>query len=418
MNRLCHSHKLAVFGWLIGVGSFAILLFTQQIACAQKPETVFLRQSIPRVPVDITTKVSVDGKDRLFVVDTGAEASVFDLSRWVSANPDLKDLNVRYSDSQATQRTFFNARCPFYIAPSLRAQSLIVEHPTVAIIDLHEFSDRLGWKLDGILGMPALSAGIISLNYDKRLLEIHAGPWRLNPSDSHEMDLEKDMGVPIFDVQLGGHPVQFLIDTGDCGCVSLETSVFEALVKEGWIEVADTEETWLGAWGRYSRRRGWFLKGELMGRTLVGVSVCGDPEVSLLGLEWLYGFNTEIDFTARKFRYQKRSDAPPPMDSVMMIGAGLTYGRRGALVEKLWPKTGAAANAGLKNGDVIEAFDGLKSAQMNSTAIAERVAANAGKTIKVRFLRKSDGAHVRATLRLPPPISPWNFAGREFLKKK
>jgi hypothetical protein len=74
--------------------------------------------------------------------------------------------------------------------------------------------------------------------------------------------------------------------------------------------------------------------------------------------------------------------------------------------------------AGLQKGDLIKTFGKLEPLQMNSATIAEVVIANAGKPLKIRFLRKTDSTLVDATIQLPPLTSSWDFPGREFLKKK
>ena len=82
------------------------------------------------------------------------------------------------------------------------------------------------------------------------------------------------------------------------------------------------------------------------------------------------------------------------------------------------PEGGAAEAAGLKPGDVIEELGSLKASEMNHLIIGEAIAASAEKEVAIRFLRKSDGVHVNAKLKLPPVISEWDFAGRDIFKGK
>ena len=312
----------------------------------------------------------------------------------------------------------FTSAATAYVGPTLKLGNLTLEKPEVILFDMQALSRFTGRPLAGMLGMNTVGKAKIFLNFERSVLQVHAGPWRLAAPDCQEVELNKESGIPEFDVRIGGHRVTFGIDTGFDGTFTLAAPLFEALVNDGTIELANVNARGATPGGVSSVARGWFLRGRVMGRDLAGLSVESDPAYSNVGMKWLYGFNTEIDFAARKFRYQVRCHIQPPISVQMMIACILIYDDKGALVERLRPGGGAAENAGLKPGDVIEEFGSLKAGEMNQATIGEMVAASADKEVAIRFLRKSDGSHVNTKLKLPPVISEWNFAGRDIFNGK
>jgi hypothetical protein len=394
----------------------AIALIWFHPALAQDTKTL-LRQTIPRAPTMITTMVTVGDAQRRMVLDTGTDEIVFDESLRTFLQAEEKSRTWTMGTGEARQVQLFRA-------PILKAQSLVIEDAIVAPVDLRDLSRYVGSKLEGILGMSALRQGKILLDYDAGVFEVHAGKWRLPFAKNQHVELLRGRDVPVFEAALGDYAVRLVIDTGSNSSIDLPASLFDALVKEGSIDAGDVESHAVTASGTHGSRQGWFLKGELMGKKLAGVSVYSvQGNEGKIGVEWLYAFNSEIDLDSRSFRYQLRSKVPPPSAVMIMLGAGLLYDENGALVSALRPhdqkdQPGAMEAAGLQEGDVIKNFGSLEPLQMNSAAIAEVVIANAGKPLRMRFLRKTDGTLVDATIQLPPLISSWDFPGREFLQKK
>ncbi len=345
------------------------------------------------------------------LLDTGAGLTVIDSLLKDSIGPEVEDRRVTMLGG--TQRIM---KC--YEGPSLKIGTILDERPKVMVSDLRMMVRFVGKPIVGVLAMDVMQRGKILLNYDDRTLKIHAGSWILDGPDIKEVELNKEADVPELHEEIGGHSVLFGVDTGSNHCIILESTVFDALVSDGVIELSKITARQMAGGGVSSAKQGWFLKGELMGKNLGGVAVSSDPRSSILGLEWLYAFNTEIDFSTRKLRYHLRRNAKLPCDTQIMIGAILLFDEYGAVVERLRPGSGAAENAGIKPGDVIQEFASLKGKEMNEATIAETVSDEAGKEISVRYLRKADGKQVSVKLRLPPVISDWDFGGRDIFNGK
>lgn len=345
------------------------------------------------------------------VLDTGAAFTVIDSSLMDYIGPEVGERNIRMPGAPVRIMKY-------YQGPSLKIGSVFDEHPEVMVSDLKTFVRLIGKPCVGLLGINVMKRGKILLNYDDRIFKIHVGPWSLNKSDFHEIELNQDSDVPEFHEMVHGHSINFLVDTGSNSCITLEASIFDLLVDAGIIELSKIKGRPASVAGMSSGRQGWFLKGELMGKNLAGVAVNSVPGISMVGLEWLYAFNTEIDFADHKLRYHLRGNSKQPCNTQLMTGAILLFGEGGALVERLRPGGGATENAGLKPGDVIQEFGPLKGTEMNETTIAETVADEADKEITIRYLRKADGKQISAKLKLPPIISDWNFSGRDIFNGK
>jgi len=392
-----------VAGALVALGSSE--------ARAEETQKVLFQQRLPRVPAYVIAEATVAGKPSVVLLDTHAGSSALDDSRTDAVRFELRKKNILASDG-----TMYPMMT--YAGHPIKLGGITIDRPTVVISDLSAFSIYTGRPLDGVIGMRVMEAGKIFLNYDEGIFQIHVGPWKLNKPDCTVVDLSEAGEAPEFNTEILGQRVSFCVDTGHNGCIELESKVFEALVQQGCIEPAKVDARGISIGGMNRATQGWFLKGELMGKNLAGVRVDSNPTLSILGLEWLYGFNTEIDFGDRKLRYQLRRDAKLPGSVHVMLGAILKYDSSGAQIERLRASGGAAADAGLKPGDVIEKFGGLNAKGMNAASMGEAVADAAGKEIAVRFLRKADGEHVDTKLKLPPNISEWDFSGRDVLNRK
>jgi predicted aspartyl protease len=376
---------------------------TARPAAADAPEITILKQKISRLPSLHTTEALIGGKKRLMLIDTGAEGTVFDSSLADLVGTDSTDVKVR--DSRGEKIPLKS-----HEGSSIEAQSLVIKRPRVIVANLHPISEFFGIKFEGCLGYRDFAAtGKVFIDYDNALLEIHTGDWRLRSPDCHEVALLEERAAPSFQTELIGHPVEFAIDTGYNGTLSLPAAVFEELVTEGAIEISKAGGRTVSLSGSSERRSGWFLKGELMGKKLRGVSVAPGADHGLIGLTWLCGFNTEIDRAALKFRYQKRANATSPASISMMTGLMIKYGDHGPVVAGLRPGgKGPAEVAGLKVDDRIEKFGPLAAAQMNYDTVGEAVIAAAGKAIDVTYIRGADGKPGIAKIKLPEIKSDWD----------
>lgn len=386
------------------------LLLLYSFAAAEDLDVALIQQSIPsQVVTHLTVDININGNSRPMLLDTGAQITVLDPLFRPGISVEIERNNIHFLGGISRPTILHEG-------PPLKIGTTHFEKPAVIFHDMETFSRITGRPLAGMLGMDLIANNKIFLCFEKSYLAIHSGRWILDNQNFQEVELKRPIGTPVFDSNIAGHPVTFGIDTGYNGSILLIASVFQKLVLEGIIEESNINVRTITPGGEISVKRGWFQSGRLMGKELIGISVMSDPKTSRLGLTWLYAFNTEIDFSGRKFRYQTRANASPPIDVQMMMGCMLTYDAKGAHVESLRPGGGTAENTGLKQGDVIESFGSLTAKELNAASIGNAVANGAGNDIKILFLRKGDGKHIETRFHLPPAISQWDFAGRSLIK--
>ena len=293
---------------------------------AKEPEGILFRQPLPDLPGEIFTEVELNGDKRSMFIDTGAGSTVVSELLTKSLKSEGTDSVLDVLDSEAH-------RIPAkrYKIRKLMLQSLVQEDLPAVAVDLALPSSVLGHKIDGVVGTPQLKSGKLFLNYDDGFLEVHSGDWKLPKSESNELDLNFRT-TPSFDAMIAGRHGEFVIDTGEHDVIGLESSLFTALVRNGTIQVSNDIVHTFSAGGDSRSRTGWFLKGDLMGKSLKGMSVVsigGADCQSAIGTGWLCAFNLEIDYAAQKLRFQKRGMPRAPLSTRLMIGGSLTYSGQG-----------------------------------------------------------------------------------------
>ncbi|MEI9893102.1 MAG: aspartyl protease family protein [Chthoniobacter sp.] len=378
-------------------------------------DVVLFRQKLPVSPGVVLVEGRIGGRECRILVDTGAEFSVVDRALSNLAKAPVAGAEVTDSAGQKLATRVFGF-------PDFQIQSLRVKEPRGVLIDLDPFSQRFGGKWDAVLGVKGLQAGKLLVDWDAGVMELHSGPWKMKESESTEDELNMDGGLPAFAATIAGHRGEFVIDTGSDGEIDLESSFFAALVRDDCIEVSSKKGTSLAAAGSTEVMQGWFLHGELMGKDLQGISVRSVANVKgtgRVGMRWLSGFNSEMDWQTRRWRFQKRPMAMPPLDIDLMIGGEFAFLDGGARVEELRSVSGGPMEeAGLRKGDIVREFGTLHRGQLSLAAIGEVVTAMAGQPVNMQYTRAIDGQNVRTALKLPPPIREGDFPGRDIYDKR
>jgi len=229
--------------------------------------------------------------------------------------------------------------------------------------------------------------------------------------------LDDTTDVPTFRAEIEGKKFDLMIDTGDNGSVALDPAMFERFVKLGVIEPAPIRGRRDALSGSGGVRYGWFLKGKLMGRPLRGFTVNtreGLIGTGDIGLDWLYGFNVEIDFKAKQWRYRQRSNVTAPVSVDLMVGAMFSFEQKGARIKSLRPVVGAAERSGLRAGDLIEECDSLQGAAIDMASLSEIVKTKAGSSLAIKYRRGEE--EFSAKIDLPNAISSWDFQGKDIFK--
>jgi hypothetical protein len=388
----------------------SISFLQSSISAGEATPEMSFEQHLRDLPTQIIAPVAIGTTKYQMFVDTGAGSSALDLSIAKESVTRREGVDLIDPNGGATQAQSVNT-LPW------RMQSLVMEEPRVTLVDLSGLGSAVGGRILGVLGVPQIQVGKLLLDYDSKLLAIHGGNWRLEGADVIRGQLDDTSEVPTFRAEIEGKKFDLAIDTGDDGSVALDQTTFAGFVKLGVIEPAPIRGRMDVLSGSPGARYGWFLKGELMGRPLRGVTVLaheGLMGTGAIGLTWLYAFSVEIDFKAKQWRYRKRPNVTPPVSMDLMIGAMFSFDQKGTRITSLRPVVGAAERSGLRVGDVIEECDSLKGAEIDKASLSEVVKSKAGSSVAIKYRRGAE--EFSGEIVLPKGISAWDFAGKDTFK--
>jgi len=254
---------------------------------------------------------------------------------------------------------------------------------------------------DGVLGLPAYRNLLLGLDLTNKKMTLRKGS--LPAPDGEEILPLRPLG-PLWavDVRTDGRVVPFEIDTQGDGSLFLATELAhgwkfdEELVRVGTVITAGGQHRAASMLGR--------LSGDLqMGRYTFKkplIRVRADPEDTIppsgiLGAVTLAHFTMVLDQKNGRVRFSRSGSpiiAPPP--SHRAVDFNISAGRDGTpKIVDLAPD-GAAARAGLKNGDVVVKFADTPGREAAGNV---RTLAQTADPIMVEVLR--DGQPMRFTVR-------------------
>jgi hypothetical protein len=368
-------------------------------------ETIF-REDISILSAPAVVDGRIDQQEVGIIVDTGAELSAIDGELEKNGTVGVGIANIRDIHEQKISARQVDIEC-------LNFGDHVFRNIEAVSFDFSPLRQMYGDRIRGIIGFNELGKGKLFLNFSQKAIELHTDDWRIDNGDYHEARLfHRKPRLPYIETSFFGSKRSFLIDTGFDGTIQLPAELFDELVEAGRIELRRTPMRIMGGTGVIeSVRSGWLLEGSLMGKDLTGIPVDTAQEAKL-GLEWLFGFDVELDMAAGKIRYRLINDPTPPIDWRLMLGARLSFHAEGARLESLKPGGGAAENAGLKVGDLIVEFGELSAKQMSNGTLATIVEQAAGGTLSLRVKKASDELPVIVELELPDAVSKWEFPGR------
>ncbi|MGV3663752.1 MAG: hypothetical protein ACO1TE_26515 [Prosthecobacter sp.] len=379
----------------------AVCLLT--LACgAQEPEVFTAR--LPQAGGFITAEAVIAGKPLRMMVDSGASV--------IGLDPQAAPVAVHFESVMSLENAFGEnsvhrmGRVTHWTVGGIGRVT-----DEVVAVDLAMLNRALGLKIGGFLGLRALGARYVTLDYDKELLTASDVAGEGTYENSLPISWRTEM--PYVNATFGAHTVKMLIDTGFNSTMTLPVVVFDDLVKAGMIRKA--KEAGLTGTGATIRetRVGWFTAGELMGQPLAGCHVGSEEgETGLLGQSWLLSFNMRIStgYASGKLEYTLRKNAPRPLVVDNMLGAILIYQDGKVLVERIFAQGGAAEKAGLKAGDRILKLGELDESEINRDALRPWLATKVRQNVTCTILRASDGTSVEATLAIGDPVTEWRDA--------
>ena len=357
------------------------------IAPLQGPATVIL------LPMQIGDKAS------LMLLNTMAERSVIDNAK---REPGMKAMGTaRVHDFAGNAQ-----ESPLFEIPSMKFRSREWANVSAAMLDFHNFTIVTGVPIAGCLGVSEFRDSKLFIDYEVMKLTMHKGESLLKGPKVQELPLLPDTVVPSFKAVIDGVDVTFMVGTAQNNAISIETSVFDRFVEKGLIKKREGTGRSISLSKDLRTSRGTFTSGELMGKTLKGLRVHSDGS-SLLGVRWLAGFRTEIDFPGKMLRFVPVAHERKVALAEEMLAAILGYSNGHAAIIAIKPGgKGAMEIAGLQEKDEIFSLAGAE--YLTWHVVLGMLEKNAGKRIKATYKRPGVEGIRETEIQLPDMITEWD----------
>ena len=180
----------------------------------------------PRNSKFILIPVMFNGKEYQFVLDTGSNRTVFDISlkKQLGWRYIFQSEKVKTADGRTIKIEFYQLRSAYF-------GGLRKRYKKVAAIDLTDLSKTAGRRIDGIIGMDILKDHIIQIDFKNNIMSFLRSSNK-NTHSGWEANLSFKRGLPFMKGEIEDIPIDFLIDTGFTDLYFgglLESSVIEKL---------------------------------------------------------------------------------------------------------------------------------------------------------------------------------------------
>jgi hypothetical protein len=223
------------------------------------------------------------------------------------------------------------------------------------VLELPALGAMEGNDVVGLLGLNVFRDVVITIDYPAQRVELSRRP--LPPPDGKDtFPLLAPAGIPVVDLDIGGHTYSVQVDTGDNAFVELS-----AAAAQGHRYVSDfvvTSVHSLVGGDEFESRQARLALDVQLGRYRLEQPVVElTPGPSRIGGELLKEFRLTIDQPSRRVRFERESAAPITSRGVTGHGFGATLSPKGGTILYVLPGTPAAQ--ALAPGDLILEWDGL-----------------------------------------------------------
>jgi predicted aspartyl protease len=281
----------------LACAAFLFLSISQADAQNNQPEPASSSAELPfRLSSDYL--IQVEGrigaqKNLKFILDTGASITIVD--RKIADRLNL--------DRHQAQSFNFDRKLNWDAAtlPDLQVGPLHATNITVFVGRLAEYSE-FAKNVDGIIGMDLLKFTNLSIDFDSHKITFHPSIQKVSAVSGDPLSL-----CPILEVQVQGHPVRLIVDTGLAGMVLYLERLRQRV--PGFRTIGPVVDATMG--GRVPAKQA-TLPDVLFGKTNRDVSVLlvasPGPEMlpgidGIIGIAALQAHRISFDFAARTLRW-------------------------------------------------------------------------------------------------------------------
>jgi hypothetical protein len=343
--------------------------------------------------------VVIGGRERLWVIDTGAAMSVIDKAY-------AEELGLEVGGGIKGQGAGGTVDVDFTTLPPFEVEGIRFDEQKVAVIDMSELLRRLGLDVPGILGFDFLSRFVTKVDYANELVSFYDPDSFKYTGAGDELDVHIQESVFRTSATLDGkHSGIWLFDLG-AGSTHLDDAY---ALREGYRDKHGILAMGHGAGNEFQVKAVKADSIEFAGYTVYepklsfGVSTT-DPtftadKLGILGNTLFRNFVLYVDYANERVIVEKgeKFNQPWPEDH---SGLQIAYTEEGDEVEVVYvsPDT-PAEDAGFAKGDIITAINGIPVEHLDGViAVREILKAEPGTVYELAVVR--DGREMELSLEL------------------
>jgi len=344
-------------------------------------------------------KVNINGKERLWCLDTGAGMTVID--------PEYAaELGLTLEGDLKGQGAGQHVDVSFTTLPAYSLEGIRFNEQNVAAIDIRKLFHRWGMDVHGILGYDFLSRFVIKVDYANEKISFY---------DPDKFEYTGD-GV-VIDAPIRGNTfiVPATVDNKYSGNWSYDMGAgglsfhYPYAEKNGLMELDGLPRIASGAGGSFATRLVKFKTIELAGFTITNPLIDfpmekkgafgKSEEIGNMGNTLFRHFITYLDYKNQRVIFEKGDDFGKdfPYDK---SGMQLVQTENNEIEVLNAPKKTPAGKAGLKPGDIITAINGIDTDYFDGlVALRKLFREDAGTKYNFNILRDSKTKEIKMTLK-------------------
>jgi predicted aspartyl protease len=324
--------------------------------------------------------VRIQEQEYLFLVDTGAYATIFDATqRNLLGNPESAGKVTTAGNPVSVE---------IFKSPELSIGPYKLQKGSdILCMDLHSLTMADGRQISGVLGMDFLENHIIQINFDKSYFSFLQRDTigKYFPGQRINLNFDKTGRMKINGKILDNMTAGFIIDTGNNTTGTLDNETFEQIARQKDSKVA---ETYVVTGAGLRKTRVMRISQITIGSYEYKDVIFGQATSNTLGLDFLSRHLVTIDFP-KKILYLQKAEQFDKKDEFDMSGLALLNISNLLKVYGVMPAS-PAEKAGFSEGDVVIKIEGKDAAQYNMKQIDRLLQSGDGKSVSFTIERNGE----------------------------
>ncbi|MEW5924720.1 MAG: aspartyl protease family protein [Candidatus Zixiibacteriota bacterium] len=344
--------------------------------------------------------VNVNGREKLWILDTGAEMTVLTQKYADELGLEVKG-NMKGSGAGNTIDVGFTTLPPFSL------KGIEFDSQKVAVIEISQFFDRFGLDVSGILGYDFLSRFVTKVDYDNQTLSFY-DPENFAYTGNGVM-VETPLRGNMFNIPItidGKYTGQCTMDLG-AGTSNIH---YAYAVANGLMDRPGIERIGMGAGGEFAERMLRFdsieFGGFVLQKPIIDIGVTetkgafsSKEQMGNLGNTLFRHFVLYLDYKNQRIFIEKGKsfDREFPEDKA---GCQLWLNEKGQYEVRNAPAGTPAQKAGLMKGDIIKSINNIEMKSFGGYfAVADLFKADAGTTYDLMIERNGVEKRIKIELK-------------------